>query len=345
MALTGPVPEEVLHAYGFSAAATWQPLGAGHIHTTLLLTDGDRQGVLQLINTAVFKKPQAISHNLRVVGDYLQQHNPGYLFVRPVATREGSDLATDRAQRVWRLLPFVPGTVTLEKIETPAQAFEAARGFGLFARNLHGLDPARLQATIDRFHDLAWRYEQFTQAIEQAPASLKAAEEKTIARARQFRWLVDEYMHHIASGRLPLRVTHNDTKVNNLLFDHQTQKAVCVVDLDTIMPGYFFFDLGDLVRTGVSPAGEDETDLTAIRVRKDVLHALHEGYLLAMRDVLTPEEERLIPFAGRMMTYIMALRFLSDYLNGNVYYKVKHPHHNLHRAKNQLHLLEALVSG
>lgn len=345
MGVAGPVPAEVLGAYGFSPAATCHPLGAGHIHTTLLLEEGTRQGVLQQINTTVFKNPQAISHNLRVVGDYLQQHSPGYLFPQPLAARDGTDLVTDRTQRIWRLLPYVADTITLEKVATPAQAFEAARGFGLLARNLRGLDPALLQPTIDRFHDLVWRYAQFAQAVAHAPAALRATAAQAIARAQALHWLADAYQTHRLSGRLPARITHNDTKVNNILFDCKTQKAACVVDLDTIMPGYFIYDLGDLVRTCVSPAAEDETALDEIQVRTDVQQALEDGYLCEMGDVLTPGERALIPFAGQMMTYIMALRFLTDYLGGNTYYKIKHPNHNLDRAKNQLQLLELLLAG
>lgn len=343
MELESSVPPEVLHQFGLPYDIRVSPLGTGHIHTTLLVQSAAPQKVLQRINTSVFRHPEAIAHNLRVVGAYLAQHHPGYFFLNPLPTRTGGAVATDNQQQVWRLLPFVADSVTLQEIESPEQAYEAARGFGEFARNLDGLHPAELQPTIRRFHDLSWRYEQFETALAQTEPSLARLAKNEIASAQAFQPLVHEYEGLIRSGRLPLRVTHNDTKINNVLFDRLTGRVKCVIDLDTLMPGYFIYDLGDLVRTCVCPVSEDETDLSKITIRTDVYDALVAGYLEPMADRLTEDEKKAIPFAGKMMTYIMALRFLADHLNGNVYYKVKHPLHNLERARNQLALLTKLA--
>jgi hypothetical protein len=338
------VPAEVLQQFGLPPDVSATALGAGHIHTTLLVQDTSRAYVLQKINTAVFRKPNAIAHNLQVVGTYLAQHYPDYFFLRPQSTLAGAAVATDLQQNIWRLLPYVANSFTLEEVETPDQAYEAAKGFGLFASNLRGLNPNELHATIDRFHDLAWRYEQFDAACASATPELAQAARNEIATARTFQPLVARYLAVIQSGSLPLRVTHNDTKINNVLFDRTTRQVKCVIDLDTLMPGYFIYDLGDLVRTCVCPVGEDETDLSKMRLRPEVYDALVSGYLAGWGNTLSEEEKKLISFAGPMMTYIMALRFLADHLNGNVYYKVKYPRHNLDRARNQLQLLTLLSS-
>lgn len=343
MEVTPAVPPEVLAQFGLPQAVHATPLGAGHIHTTLLLEAATQRVVLQKMNTAVFQQPKAIAHNLHVVGAYLAQHHPDYFFLNPQPTTTGAAMAIDHAQGVWRLLPYVVNSYTLEEIETADQAYEAARGFGLFARNLAGLPPAALQPTIPRFHDLAWRFQQFKTALATATPERITRAKKEIASAQAFQPLVHEYQQLIHAGALPLRVTHNDTKINNVLFDRTTHQVKCVIDLDTLMPGYFIYDLGDLVRTCVCPVSEEETDLSKIRIRTEVQQALIAGYLQPMSDVLSEDEKKQIPFAGKMMTYIMALRFLADHLNGNVYYKVKHPLHNLDRARNQLHLLEKLM--
>ena len=151
-----------------------------------------------------------------------------------------------------------------------------------------------------------------------------------------------KYDNLIQSGALKLRIVHNDTKINNILFDSITGQTICAIDLDTLMPGYFIYDLGDMVRTFVSPVSEEEKDVTKISFRKDIYDALTNGYLSQMNDVMSAEEKSAIPFSGLMMTYIMALRFLADYLNGDVYYHTVYPGQNLVRAKNQFRLLQVL---
>ena len=189
---------------------------------------------------------------------------------------------------------------------------------------------------------MSWRYEQFTEAWQQAAESTKQAARAEIEQAHSFQFLVTEYQQLIQRGSLVLRVTHNDTKINNILFDSLSRKAVCAIDLDTLMPGYFIYDLGDMVRTFVSPVSEEEKDLSKVRFRESIYRALLDGYLSEMDFVLTDEEKQSIPFAGKMMTYIMALRFLADYLNGNIYYHITYPEQNLVRAANQLKLLQLL---
>ena len=196
-----------------------------------------------------------------------------------------------------------------------------------------------------KFHDLTWRYEQFHTALAQAQSERKELAFNAIDNCLRFSHLVKTYTALINENALKPRITHNDTKINNILFDTETKKAVCVIDLDTLMPGYFIYDLGDMVRTFVSPVSEEEMDLSKITFREDIYQALLRGYLSEMAGELSEQEMKSIPFSGLMMTYIMALRFLADYLNGDVYYTTKYEGQNLVRAVNQLSLLEKLESA
>ena len=242
----------------------------------------------------------------------------------------------------WRLMPYFKNSITINEVGTPLEAYEAARGFAQLTKNLSGCDVSKFKPTIDRFHDLNWRFEQFKDALAGAkPDRLERATE-AIQACQDFSYLVDEYSNLIADGFLKLRVMHNDTKINNILFDSQSRKVVCVIDLDTLMPGYFIYDLGDMIRTFVSPVSEEEQDLAKIIFRKDIYDALLQGYLSEMKSELSEKEIQVIPFAGCMMTYIMALRFLADYLNGDIYYSIAYEGQNLVRATNQLNLLEKL---
>ena len=313
-------------------------LGSGHIHDTFLL-DGPVKFVLQRINTNVFTRPDIIANNLRQAASHLQKNSPGYLFLSAVRTKSGDDMMWDQDGNPWRLFPYISNSMTLERVSTPEEAFEAARGFAGLTRKLDGIALERFKPTIERFQDLTWRFKQLQDAIQQASDDRKFEAEEAIEQALSFSYLVDEYVIWTQSGKLKPRVVHNDTKINNILFDSRSNKAVAVIDLDTLMPGYFIYDLGDMVRTFVSPVNEEEQDTTKIAFRFPFYQKLLEGYLSEMNDCLTDDEKEAIPFAGLMMTYIMAIRFLADYLNGDIYYHVDYDGQNLVRAKNQLRLL------
>ena len=242
----------------------------------------------------------------------------------------------------WRLFPFIDNTYTIDSVETPEQAFSAAQEFARLTSVLNGVNVAEFQPTLERFHDLSWRYEQFDTALINSSTAKITEAKQCIALANRFAFLVDDYKTLINTGVLAPRIMHNDTKINNILFDRTSQKAVCVIDLDTLMPGYFIYDIGDMIRTFVSPVSEEEKDIDKIEVRKEILEALIAGYLSQMGNTLSDKEKTLIPFSGMMMTYIMALRMLTDYLNGDVYYQTSYPGQNLVRANNQFRLLELL---
>jgi Ser/Thr protein kinase RdoA (MazF antagonist) len=342
MTLPHPSIPEILTQYGFSIDDfTVKPVGSGYIHLTFAL-EGSKKWILQRVNKNVFKQPEIIAENIRLAGDYLQQHYPDFLFLKALQTKTGKVMAYDHEQFPWRIFPFFEDTYTVDHVRSGEEAFSAAAEFGRLSKNLEGAPVEKFRETINRFHDLELRYQQFEMAIRNASADrlLKAA--SAVESCKKFHFLVDHYNKLVSSGALRLRITHNDTKINNILFDNKTGKAVCAIDLDTLMPGYFIYDLGDMVRTFVSPVDEEESDLSKIVFRKEIYDAIIAGYLSTMNETLTASEKEAISFSGLMMTYIMGLRILSDYLNGDIYYTVRYEGQNLIRARNQLKLLDVL---
>lgn len=335
-------PEKIIKSFGITEGVRISPLGSGHIHQTYKV-EGKNTFVLQRVNKNVFIHPEIIASNNRIAFRYLKQHHPSYLFPQALPDLLGNDLYYDDTGFPWRLYPLIENTFTIDEVGTVQEAFEAAKGFGELTKNLDGVDTSLFKPTLERFHDLGWRYEQFDDAIEQAKPEILRVAKNEIGQARSFRHLVDEYSKLIGAGSLAQRIMHNDTKVNNILFDSVSRKALCAIDLDTLMPGYFIYDLGDMVRTFVSPVNEEEKNIATISFRKDIYDALLSGYLSQMGDTLTATEKKSIPFAGMMMTYIMALRMLADFLRGNTYYHITYPDQNLVRTRNQLHLLELIA--
>lgn len=335
------VPVTLLEAFGISGDANITPIGSGHIHHTYLVKD-KASWVLQRVNINVFTRPDIIARNNRLAADYLARTHPEYLFPTPVKSKGGLEMVYAPDGFPWRVYPLIENTITIDYVTTSSQAFEAARGFGLLGKNLEGIDCSLFGPTLERFHDLGWRYEQFEFELAHASTSTKAQVAEEVELAIHFKPLVKEFEELIKSNALKLRITHNDTKINNILFDQVSGKAVCVIDLDTLMPGYFIFDLGDMVRTCVSPVSEEERDVSKILFRKEIYDALLAGYLGEMSDTMSARERAAVPFAGKMMTYIMALRFLADFLRGNTYYHIRYPDQNKVRARNQLYLLKIL---
>jgi Ser/Thr protein kinase RdoA (MazF antagonist) len=336
------IPTLVFKAFDLPVDSLVKPLGSGHIHQTFLI-EGARRFVLQRVNKNIFTKPEVIASNNRLAANYLAAKFPDYLFPTTIPTQSGGELVYDADGFPWRLYPLIENTQTVDFVTSEAEAYEAAKGFAKLSHKLNGIDCSLFKPTLDRFHDLAWRYEQFEIELARASDVAKASVQSEISTAIKFHYLVDEYNQLVKSGSLKERITHNDTKINNILFDSKTKKAVCVIDLDTLMPGYFIYDLGDLVRTCVSPVSEEEKDVTKIEFRKTIYDALLMGYLSEMRQTMTEEELQAVPFAGKMMTYIMALRFLTDFLRGNTYYHITYPEQNKVRASNQLYLLNILT--
>ncbi len=332
--------QKIIQQYGFDDNAAIAPLGNGLINATWLVNTfaGDKF-VLQRINHNIFKDPAAIAFNIRSVGAYLQQQHPGYFFTHPLVTASGADLV-EAGGEWYRMFQFIEGSLTIDVVESPGQAYEAAKQFGRFTDLLSGFDAATLKITLPDFHNLPMRYEQFETALKNAaPVRLLAAKKET-SLLLEHNDIVKKYMDLLPD--LTIRVTHHDTKISNVLID-KDGKGLCVIDLDTVMPGYFISDVGDMMRTYLCPVSEEEKNFERIVVRKEFYKALKEGYLAEMKDELSAIEKEHFLFAGKMMVYMQALRFLTDYLHNDIYYGSRYEGHNLVRAGNQLALLQQLI--
>lgn len=330
----------VLFQYGISYdQAIVTSFGKGLINYTWKVEAGDRHYILQRINETVFKNPHDIAYNIRLLSDYLKRNFPGYHFVAPITSKEGRDVVEVSSGGVFRLFPFVPGSYTHDVVRTAGEAFEAAVQFGRFTASLNDFDAGSLKTTIPSFHDLALRYDQFQSSLLTATdARLKEADD-LIKAALGYYKIVAEYKHILSDKDFKTRVTHHDTKISNVLFD-TGNKGICVIDLDTVMPGYFISDVGDMMRTYLSPVSEEEKDFSKVYIRDEFYTAIVNGYRQDMGEHLTVKENRYFFYAGKFMIYMQALRFLADYLGNDAYYGASYDGHNLVRAGNQFCLLE-----
>lgn len=310
----------------------------GLINNTWKVKTTCKNYLFQTVNQQVFKKPEAIAQNIRMLADYFQKEFPGYLFTQPVPAKGGSDLVIDHGF-VYRVFPFVNNSHTIAVVQNADQAFEAAQQFGKFTAYLKDFPRQKLNITLPDFHNLELRYKQFLEALDEVNNSRMETAAGEIQQLKEHANLVDIYKALLQNPDFRLRVTHHDTKISNVLFD-EGDKGICVIDLDTVMPGYFISDVGDMMRTYLSPASEEEQDLNKITVRGDIYHAIRRGYLGQMGSELTPAELAHFDYSGRFMIYMQALRFITDYLYDDIYYGEKYPGHNLVRGQNQLRLLE-----
>ena len=336
--------ENVIHAFlPEIERPSLQPIGSGLIHQTWKVeVRGGQAYVLQAVNTNVFQQPMAIAGNLDAIGRFLAEHAPQYLFAAPLRTAGGAVFYEDERGGFYRMFPFVRGSRTYDVVDSPEQAYEASRQFGLFTYHLREFEVAQLQETLPRFHDLELRYEQFERAVATGNGPRVRDSSDLIGFLQVQRELVDVYIGIRQDPQFSLRVTHHDTKISNVLFDYR-DKGLCVIDLDTVMPGYFISDVGDMMRTYVSPASEEEVDLPKVAIRREYYQAIRDGYLGVMGEVLSAPEREQFFYSGLFMSYMQALRFLADHLNGDVYYGARYPGHNYNRAANQAALLRGLM--
>ena len=318
--------------------------GNGLIHQTFLLSEkGIPAYILQEINTSVFKKPKAIENNLERLASFLNEKEKPQFFPLPKKTLSGrSHLEIDG--KVIRLTAFVPGSLSIDSCVYPDQAYAAAFQFGKFTAAFEGLDITQLQPTIPDFHNLSFRWKQFEDALVNGDKARIKYADKQIKYLFENKNIVDRYEYISASPMFSQRVTHHDTKINNVLFGEKGE-GLCVIDLDTVMGGLSISDLGDMFRTYLSPGTEEETDLEKVFVRKDFYTAIVEGYLEKMSICLSDDERNSIPYAGEFLIYMQALRFLTDFLNNDIYYGISYEMNNFNRTINQLHLLESYRSA
>ena len=319
-----------------------QPYGNGHINDTYRFYCEGRPYILQRLNGYVFPDPEGVNGNIRKVTEFLRERireesgDPDRETLRLIPTREGSDSLRDADGGSWRVFPFVEGTINRDLPENEALFEETGRGFGRFLRRLDGFPADTLCEVIPGFHDTPSRYAQLMEAAERDSAGRLSGvtEEMAFCRARK------ADCGRLLAENLPVRVTHNDTKINNLLLDAKTGKALCVIDLDTVMPGLCAYDFGDAIRTGASTAAEDERDLTRVSLSLPMFSAFARGYLSEASCVLTRDEIRSLPLGARLMTLENGLRFLADYLNGDLYFHVSRQDQNLDRARAQFALVK-----
>ncbi|MBD3626823.1 aminoglycoside phosphotransferase family protein [Cyclobacterium sp.] len=313
--------------------------GSGHIHKTYRVFAGSESYILQAFNDLVFKYPERISGNQQYLMDYFDPKDLPFSLPLPIVNDKGH-FFTDLGGELYRLFPFVNG-ITKDAIEQADQAERAAEAFAYFILVFLQADAKKLEDTIVHFHDLNKRFEQFDAALKSPKIQPDGITRKMIAFYDGMRELQEKYQAYRLE--LPLRVTHNDTKINNLIFGEDMEKVNALIDLDTIMAGYVFYDFGDLVRTVACTQDESSLEWDSIQVDMDKYEGLLKGFYGVLGGKLLPQELESLPYGGEMMTLIMGLRFLTDHLNGNVYYQVDYPEQNLHRAQNQAALLRALI--
>jgi hypothetical protein len=330
-----------------------EPCKIGHINETYIAAYN--QGgvhvryVHQKLNTNVFKDPDAVMSNIERVTSH-QRRRLAEQGVRDVSrrtltvipTRTGQFFLRNGAGECWRTFAFVERARTFEAVESTSQAYEAGKAFGRFQSLLVDLPGPRLAETIPHFHNTRRRFTALQKAIEDDKFNRAKEAAAEIKFALKQEKIVDVILHGLAKGRIPERITHNDTKFNNVMLDVETGKAMCVVDLDTVMPGCVLYDFGDMVRTTTSPTVEDELDLSKVQMGMPMFKALARGYIEAAGAFLTKEERALIAFSGKLITFTIGIRFLTDFLSGDTYFRVHRPHHNLDRCRTQFKLVESI---
>ena len=326
----------------------------GHINETYTATY-DQGGVLvryihQKINQTVFKDPVAVMDNLmrvtRHIAAKLTAQGAREITRRAltvVPTRDGEPFYRDGCGECWRTFVFVEKVQSYELVQSPIQAYQAGKAFGDFQNLLSDMGGKRLHETIPDFHNTRKRFTALEQAIEKDHCNRARFARQEIDFAQQQKPWIGRLLDAHARGDIPERVTHNDTKFNNVMLDWETGHAMCVVDLDTVMPGLVLYDFGDMVRTTTSPTLEDEKDLAKVQAQMPMFEALARGYMEAAAEFLTGPERAYLAFAGKLITFTIGIRFLTDYLMGDTYFRVHRPDHNLDRVRTQFKLVESIA--
>jgi hypothetical protein len=323
------------------------PYGRGHINDTYCASF-DQGGapiryIFQCINHRVFKDPVSLMENIQRVTGHLAKKSAGVSeqtrrVLTLIPTHDGKPYHRDPQGNYWRVYVFIEKARTFETVESAPQAFQAARAFGQFQKLLADLPAPRLHETIPDFHHTPRRFAALEKAIAVDTANRAALAKPEISFALNRKAMTGVLLDE----NLPERVTHNDTKFNNVMLDDATGEGMCVIDLDTVMPGLALYDFGDMVRTTTSPAREDERDLSKVKMQLPMFEALVRGYLATAAEFVTPAEKRLLPFSGKLITFEIGIRFLTDFLSGDSYFKVHREGHNLDRCRTQFKLIESI---
>ena len=346
--------EDALYAFGFGPQCSYvKPFGEGHINETYAVYMPTDKGeefayILQRVNNNVFKDPAGVMENIFGVTEYLRNvvreegGNPDRETLSCIKTKNGCTYFEDSEGQPWRSYHYIQNSVCYQLVENPEQFYQSGASFGHFLKQLGNYPAASLKETIPNFHNTVNRFENFELAlkrdIKNRSVTCKPEIQFVLDRKEDCKVLVEQQ----ENGPLPIRVTHNDTKLNNILFDADTGKGLCIIDLDTIMPGLAANDFGDSIRFGAATAEEDEKDLSKMHFDISLYELYTKGYLEETRDVLTPEEAVSLAWGARLMTLECGMRFLTDYLQGDTYFKTAYPEHNLVRARTQFRLVDEM---
>ncbi|MFR1358785.1 MAG: phosphotransferase enzyme family protein [Ruthenibacterium lactatiformans] len=342
---------EVLEAYDLHAPVVGAVrFGQGHINDTFCVHTQPPEGdcvrfILQRISDAAFSSPVQLMQNIVGVTDYLKRiiteegGDPERETLTILHTRAGETFYTDRGGRAWRCMPFIEDTVCLQSAETPELFAASARAFGQFQRRLRDYPAHTLFETIEKFHDTENRLANFEKALaaDKLGRAKDCAPEIAFVKAHAADCSVA--LEALRAGRLPLRVTHNDTKLNNILIDKDTGEGICVIDLDTVMPGLSINDFGDSIRFGANHSAEDERDLSKVNFDLPLFDIYTKGFLEGAAGTLTDAEKEYLPWGAKLMTLECGIRFLTDYLEGDTYFKIHRDGQNLDRCRTQFKLV------
>ena len=349
--MTISLPDETLQQFAFADAMTDVRLcKVGHINDTYVVQAGLNGGVqrfiLQRINHHVFRQPDALMSNIQRVTAFLRRKieqaggDPDRETLTLILTRDGRTYHATPDGDFWRAYRFIDRARSYTRVENPEMLYQAGRAFGRFMRLLDDFPAQELHETIPDFHHTPKRFQALMQAVAADPHNRASEVRDLIALAQARTEKMGRVAAALARGELPCRVTHNDTKFNNVLIDDETGEAVCVVDLDTVMPGSALYDFGDFVNTSASNGAEDERDLSRVSLNLAYFDAIARGYLHETRHVLTEQELAWLPFSPWLITFELAMRFLTDHINGDVYFRIHRPNHNLDRARSKFKLAQ-----
>ncbi|WP_072445962.1 phosphotransferase [Blautia sp. Marseille-P3201T] len=346
--------EDALYAFGFGNQCSYvKPFGEGHINETYAVYMPTEAGdefayILQRVNNNVFKDPAGVMENIFGVTEYLRNvireegGDPDRETLSCIKTKDGRTFFEDSEEQPWRCYNYIPNSVCYQLVEEPEQFYQSGNSFGHFLKQLGNYPAASLNETIPDFHNTVKRFANFQRAVK------RDIKNRAITCRQEIKFALDReadcavLVKQQEEGKLPLRVTHNDTKLNNILFDAETGRGLCIIDLDTIMPGLAANDFGDSIRFGAATAEEDERNLDLMHFDISLYELYVKGYLEATEGVLTPEEIESLPWGARLMTLECGMRFLTDYLEGDTYFKTAYPEHNLVRARTQFRLVDEM---
>ncbi len=325
------------------------PYGNGHINDTYLICDCPKY-ILQRINTSVFNDPIGVMENIEAVTIHIKKklaqlgRNPERETLTIVKTVDGKNCYRDGENSYFRMYKFIYGAVSYDNVDSPEILKNAAFAFGEFQNMLSDFPASKLHETIKDFHNTPLRVEKLKKVVEEDVCGRLESAKKEVEFALSYENEISKVTDGLADGSIPLRVTHNDTKINNVLIDPIFGKSVAVIDLDTVMPGSLLYDFGDGLRTGGALAAEDETDLSKVGISLELFAAFTEGFLNGIGDRITTKETELLPYSVFLLTYECGTRFLTDYLEGDVYFKIHKPNHNLERARAQFAMCKDIIS-